>query len=144
MSAIVKRRGEGISGEVNGCTDGGAEAAAAGVSYCCSVNCVRGDCCVGRASLMASRLSHRLMAGGMTDGRSRRRAREERDDLSYYSYSRPTSIEEQSTSRLYHTVLATARSSSISGRLYCVASTTTKYILKVLVGGGCCSLFSVI
>ena len=45
MSAIVKQVGEGISGEVNGCTDGGAEAAAAGVSYCCSVNCVRGDCC---------------------------------------------------------------------------------------------------
>jgi hypothetical protein len=46
MSAIVKRVGEGISGEVKGCTDGGAEAAVAGVSYCCSVNCVGGDCCV--------------------------------------------------------------------------------------------------
>jgi hypothetical protein len=57
MSAIVKRVGEGISGEVNGCTDGG------GVSYCCSVNCIRGDCCVTTGAPVAGVAVFKLAEG---------------------------------------------------------------------------------
>jgi hypothetical protein len=65
MSAIVKRMGEGISGEVNGCTDGGAEAAVVGVSYCCSVNCVRDccDCCVTTGAPVAGVTKLKLAEG---------------------------------------------------------------------------------
>jgi hypothetical protein len=63
MSAIVKRVGEGISGKVKGCTDGGAEAAAAGVSYCCSVNCIGGDCCVITGAPVAGVTKFKLAEG---------------------------------------------------------------------------------